>query len=128
MFSDVVTRAIFAEVGRIVRPGGLFLFHVNALGDRPLRAKLKRQTPLEENYVRQEDGHTLRFFSEAYLRELLADWQDIYLEHVVVWKQDATQRYTELVTTEDQGVGESPLLRAQGFTPARCLWRGIVRR
>ena len=128
MFSDMVTRAIFAEVGRIVRLGGLFVFHVNALGDRPLRAKLKRQTQLAENYVRQEDGHTLRFFSEVYLRELLADWQDIQLEHVVVWKQDATQRYTELVTAEDQGVGESPLLRAQGFTPARCLWRGIVRR
>jgi SAM-dependent methyltransferase len=38
MFPDDVTRAVFAEVGRLVRPGGLFLFHVNALEDRPLRA------------------------------------------------------------------------------------------
>jgi SAM-dependent methyltransferase len=30
-FPDGVTRAVFAEVGRLVRPGGLFLFHVNAL-------------------------------------------------------------------------------------------------
>ena len=116
MFSDMVTRAIFAGVGRIVCRGGLFLFHVNALGDRPLRAKLQRQVQLEEHYIRQEDGHTLRFFSEAYLRELLVDWQDIWqdihLEHIVVWKQDATQRYTEMVTTEEQGVSESPLLRA----------------
>ena len=128
MFSDMVTRAIFAEVGRIVRLGGLFLFHVNALGDRPLRAKLQRQTQLAENYVQQEDGHTLRFFSEAYLRKLLSGWQAIQLEHVAVWKQDATQRYTEMVTTEDQGTGESRSLRGQGFAPARCLWRGIIRR
>jgi SAM-dependent methyltransferase len=39
MFPDGVTRAVFAEVGRLVRPGGLFAFHVNALEDRPLRAR-----------------------------------------------------------------------------------------
>ena len=106
----------YAPWARGVCRGGLFLFHVNALGDRPLRAKLQRQVQLEEHYIRQEDGHTLRFFSEAYLRELLVDWQDIWqdihLEHIVVWKQDAAQRYTEMVTTEEQGVSESPLLRA----------------
>ena len=26
-----MTRAVFTEVARLVRPGGLFLFHVNAL-------------------------------------------------------------------------------------------------
>ena len=39
MFPDGVTRSVFAEVGRLVRAGGLFLFHVNALEDRPLRAR-----------------------------------------------------------------------------------------
>jgi SAM-dependent methyltransferase len=39
MFPDSVTRTVFAEVGRLVRPDGLFLFHVNALEDRPLRAR-----------------------------------------------------------------------------------------
>ena len=38
MFSDVITRSIFAEVARVVRPSGLFLFHVNASEDRSLRA------------------------------------------------------------------------------------------
>ena len=42
MFPDGVTRAVFAETGRLVRPGGLFLFHVNALEDRPLRARDRR--------------------------------------------------------------------------------------
>jgi SAM-dependent methyltransferase len=37
MFPDAVTRAVFAEIRRVVRPGGLLLFHVNALGDRPLQ-------------------------------------------------------------------------------------------
>jgi SAM-dependent methyltransferase len=39
MFPDDVTRTLFAQVGRLVRVGGLFLFHVNALEDRPLRAR-----------------------------------------------------------------------------------------
>lgn len=36
MFSDTVTRAVFAEVRRVLRPAGLFLFHVNAPDNRPL--------------------------------------------------------------------------------------------
>lgn len=35
MFPDGVTRTVFAEVMRLVRAGGLFVFHVNALEDRP---------------------------------------------------------------------------------------------
>jgi hypothetical protein len=31
-------RAVFAQVRRLVHPGGLFVFHVNSLQDRPLRA------------------------------------------------------------------------------------------
>jgi SAM-dependent methyltransferase len=40
MFPDGVTRAVFAEVGRLVCPAGLFVFHVNALEDRPVRAAI----------------------------------------------------------------------------------------
>jgi SAM-dependent methyltransferase len=39
MFPDSVTRAVFAQVERLVRAGGLFVFHVNSLEDRPLRAR-----------------------------------------------------------------------------------------
>src|SRR5262249_59970307 len=38
MFPDGVTRAVFAQVRRLVRAEGLFVFHVNSLEDRPLRA------------------------------------------------------------------------------------------
>ena len=72
MFPDGVTRALFAEVGRLVRTGGLFVFHVNALEDRPLRARCLPARELEPDYVAEESGQTVHFFSETYLRGLLA--------------------------------------------------------
>jgi SAM-dependent methyltransferase len=84
MFPDRVTRALFAEVRRVVRPGGLFVFHVNALEDRPLRARCLPARELEPDYVVEESGQTMHFFSEAYLRELLADWPEVRLVPVPV--------------------------------------------
>ena len=103
MFPDGVTRALFAEVGRVVRPGGLFLFHVNALEDRPLRARWQPARELEADYVAEEWGQTVHFFSEAYLRELLGEWQELHLDPVQV-----PHRQT----------GE----------PFKYVWRGIARR
>jgi SAM-dependent methyltransferase len=85
MFPDAVTRAVFTEIGRVVRPAGLFLFHVNAVEDAPLRARTRpvaRQ--LETNYVREDTGQTMHFFSDGYLRELLADWHELRLEPVEI--------------------------------------------
>ena len=84
MFPDGVTRALFAEVRRLVRPGGLFLFHVNALEDRPLRARWLPARELEADYVAEESGQTMHFFSEAYLRELLAGWRELHLGSVQI--------------------------------------------
>jgi SAM-dependent methyltransferase len=84
MFPDGVTRAVFAEVGRLVRPAGLFLFHVNALEDRPLRAGWQPARELEPDYVAEEWGQTVHFFSEAYLRELLGGWQELYLDSIQI--------------------------------------------
>jgi SAM-dependent methyltransferase len=84
MFPDGVTRAVFAEVGRLVRPGGLFLFHVNALEDRPLRARRLPAREIEPDYVVEESGQTMHFFSEEYLRELLAGWRELHLDSVQV--------------------------------------------
>jgi SAM-dependent methyltransferase len=77
MFPDGVTRAVFREVGRLVRAGGLFVFHVNSLQDRPLRARRLPARELEPDYVAEESGRTVHFFSEAYL--LLAGWQQVQL-------------------------------------------------
>jgi SAM-dependent methyltransferase len=84
MFPDGVTRAVFAEVRRLVRPGGLFLFHVNALEDRPLRARWRPACELEADYVAEESGQTMHFFSEAYLRELLGGWRELHLGSVQI--------------------------------------------
>jgi len=103
MFPDRVTRAVFAEVGRLVRPGGLFLFHVNALEDRPLRARRLPARELAPDYVVEESGQTMHFFSESYLRELLGEWRDLDLASVPI---------------PDRENGE----------PCKHVWRGIARR
>ena len=73
MFPWDVTRSAFDEVARVLRPGGLFLFHVNAREDRPLRAcRRPVARELEPNYVLEEIGQTVRFFSADDLRALRA--------------------------------------------------------
>jgi SAM-dependent methyltransferase len=84
MFPDGVTRTVFAQVRRLVRAGGLFVFHVNSLEDRPLRACNLPARELEPDYVAEESGQTMHFFSEAYLRDLLAGWQRVQLVPVAI--------------------------------------------
>jgi SAM-dependent methyltransferase len=103
MFPDGVTRAVFAEVARLVRPGGLFVFHVNALEDRPLRARRLPARELEPDYVAEESGQTMHFFSDAYLRELLGGWREVQLASV-------------------------PIPHRQTGEPYKHVWRGIARR
>ena len=103
MFPDSVTRAAVGEVTRLVRAGGLFLFHVNSLQDRPLRARNLPARELEPDYGAEAPGQTMHFFSEDYLRDLLAGWQRVELEPVSV-----AHRKT----------GE----------PFKHVWRGIARR
>jgi SAM-dependent methyltransferase len=103
MFPDGVTREVFAEVARLVRPGGLFLFHVNALEDRPLRARSLSARELEPDYVLEQSGQTMHFFSDAYLHDLLADWSELSLT-----------------------AAEIPHWRTG--KPFKRVWRGIARR
>ena len=103
MFGDGVTRAVFAQVGRLVRAGGLFVFHVNSLEDRPLRARRLPARELEPDYVAEESGQTVHFFSEAYLRELLAGWQQVQLVPV-------------------------PVPHRKTGEPFKHVWRGVARR
>ena len=103
MFPDSVTRAVFAEVARLVRPGGLFAFHVNSLEDRPLRARWRPAREVERDYVAEESGQTVHFFSAAYLRELLAGWHDVHLAPV-------------------------PIPHRETGEPYKHVWRGIARR
>jgi hypothetical protein len=96
---------VFAQVGRLVRAGGLFVFHVNSLEDRPLRARRLPARELEPDYVAEESGQTVHFFSEAYLRELLAGWQQVQLVPVPV-----------------------PVPHRKTGEPFKHVWRGVARR
>jgi ubiquinone/menaquinone biosynthesis C-methylase UbiE len=85
MFSDEVTRRLLAEVKRVLRYGGLLLLHVNSDADRELRAPGRPvKLELEPNYVLEESGQTVRFFSQDYLRSVLADWSVQEMAHVEI--------------------------------------------
>ena len=102
MFDAATTRSLFLEVYRIVRPGGMFAFHVNSVADAEVRAE--RRTPtrqLEHNYVLEQDGQTMRFFDESYLHTLLEPWTDVSLNHIEI-----THRKTGL--------------------PFKCVWHGVA--
>jgi SAM-dependent methyltransferase len=97
MFPGSVTRSVFAEVRRLVRPAGLFLFHVNALEDRPLRARwgpVARE--LESDYVLEETGQTMHFFSEPYLRELLRPWSELRLDPVEITHRETGEKFKQV--------------------------------
>jgi hypothetical protein len=104
MFPDSVTRSVFTKIGRVVRSGGLFLFHVNALEDRPLRARSRPVVrELENDYVVERTGQTMHFFSDGYLRDLLRDWREVRLDPVEI---------------ADADTGE----------PFKRVWRGVAHR
>lgn len=77
---------------------------MNALEDRPLRARWRPVVrELEENFVLEEAGQTMHFFSEEYLRELLRGWRRMRLEFVEI---------------DDRVTGK----------PFKRVWRGVATR
>jgi SAM-dependent methyltransferase len=118
MFSDAVTRAIFAEVERVVRPGGLFLFHVNSTDDRPLRARRRPvRHELEPNFVLEEAGQTVRFFDEGYLRELLRSWDDVELERVELCHDQTGEPFKRVWRASARGPTRRPDIIARWPRP-----------
>jgi SAM-dependent methyltransferase len=89
MFPPEVARAITAEVERCLVPGGLFAFHVNAVDDIPYRRRLQPPViELDNGMYCFGRGQTMRFFSEADLRELLSGWKIVTLEPVQMLRAD----------------------------------------
>lgn len=102
-FSDRLTRRIVGEIARVVKPGGLLLLHVNSTQDMPYRAAYReRVCEVEPCYYLEAHGQTMRFFSEAYLRDVLEAWELLELTHV-------------------------PLQDRAGQT-FKCVWRCVARR
>ena len=80
-FADAALRRIVGEVDRCLRPGGLFLFHANAMED--LEQRLSVQPPERQLGPRSfvlAGGQTMHFFSRDYCETLLADWLPLVLE------------------------------------------------
>ena len=97
MFNDSMTRLLFAEIRRLVRPGGLFLFHVNAIEDRPLRARWRPVArELEQDFVLEESGQTMHFFSDRYLRELLKQWSDLRLDPIEITRRETGEKFKQV--------------------------------
>lgn len=97
MFTDEVTRRLFGEIGRVVRRGGLLLVHVNSDADRSLReARRPVRSELEPNYILEESGQTVRFFSRAYVLSVLSGWEIRELEEVEVLDSDTSEPFKRL--------------------------------
>jgi len=68
-FSDDVTRRIFREIERVLRPGGLLVFSVKSTDD-PYYGDGER---LGE-HIFSRKGHVRHFFDEGYVKDLLDGW------------------------------------------------------
>ena len=132
MFPDRITRSLSAEVGRIVRTGGLLLFHLNSLEDRPLRALAKPvERELEEDFVLESDGQTMHFFSKAYLLDLLSDWEELELVPVEILRHGDHGKYLHRVMEGYPGWEDNEERNAlldEGYKPIKRVWRGVFRR
>lgn len=67
-FTDEVTRHVFAELARVLKPGGKLCFMCKSTEDR----LYGQGTELEQDMYDLE-GHVRHFFSEPYARTLLAN-------------------------------------------------------
>ncbi|MFA6113789.1 MAG: methyltransferase domain-containing protein [Sphingomonas sp.] len=88
-FDDIALRRIVDEVDRILRPGGLFLFHANSTED--LERRLAVQPPERQLGARSyvlAGGQTMHFLGRDTCEALLADWEQLVLEPATSFDPD----------------------------------------
>ena len=94
MFDSLTTRKVVDEVARVLQSGGLFLFHVNSTDDRALRARRKREVQqLSKNFILEEGGQTVHFFSRRELEDLFAAWSSLDLVHLEIPNEETTKPF-----------------------------------
>lgn len=72
-FTKDVTKAVIAEIRRILKPNGVFLFRVNSTKDSKF---ISRQNKMEEEFFWEErESRSKRCFDEKTIGEFFAEWK-----------------------------------------------------
>ncbi len=80
-FSRSVTQDIFAEIRRVLAPGGLVCVYLNSEAEGQRRAAQGQvQRTLEPGVVLEQDGVTRRYFTKGDVQELLRGWTTLTRE------------------------------------------------
>jgi hypothetical protein len=73
------------------------LFHVNAIEDRPLRARWRAVArELEPDFMLQESSQTMHFFSEPYLRKLFQEWGKLRLGPIEITHRETGEKFKQV--------------------------------
>jgi ubiquinone/menaquinone biosynthesis C-methylase UbiE len=100
------TRYIVSEVRRVLRPGGVFVLHVNSEQEGHKRkAKGVAMTQLEPGFYREDDGITRRYFSEDDLEDLLEGWRIEVLELLRIENAKGKPKYCWRAVVKDNDRG-----------------------
>lgn len=94
-FDDAVTEAIFRNIHRMLRGGGLFFVKCKSLAD-PLFGKGEK---VGENMYRTD--HVRHFFSPEYLREKLRDFAVVDLQETTASYDGTTSAFIEAVARRE---------------------------
>ena len=90
-FDDATTKVLFADIYRVLKPGGLFFVKCKSVDD-PLYGKGERVD--KDMYV---DGHVRHFFSEEYMRECLKDFHIERIEKTASTYVDYESAFIEAI-------------------------------
>lgn len=91
MFSDEVTRDVFAEIARVTDADGAVVLQVNSVDDRRIRGRTKQVVrEMEPDFVLEDDGQTMHFFNREYAEELLQGWREVRIEPRELLTDDGT--------------------------------------
>lgn len=72
-FTKEVTKRVIAEIKRILKPNGIFLFRVNSINDTNF---ISKQNQMEEDFYWEEsEKRSKRVFSEESIREFFGSWK-----------------------------------------------------
>lgn len=72
-FTKEVTKRVIAEIKRILKPNGIFLFRVNSINDTNF---ISKQNQMEEDFYWEESQkRSKRCFSEESIREFFGSWK-----------------------------------------------------